>query len=279
MRSKLRTTFATAAAAAMVLGTAGLAVASDVDVSVVDVTAPTDAVSIEQGQSAPITIRASVTGNQDGTATFEVYRDWTLVGGMFVGSNPEEFTVAPRTAQDPADTFTTSGQITVDSAQEVGGPFTLAVEAFDITNDNKTGAKLSARGSSNYEVTVLEAASSWDFAGYYSPVDMTGWNTVKGGSTVPLKFNVWENDTRAAELTDVDETVQGFMTRSIDCSETAEDGDEVAGDTTGKTVLRYDGEAGQFIQNWKTPKEPGACYKAVMVLKDGQRITAKFLLK
>jgi hypothetical protein len=162
MRSKFRTTFATAAAAALVIGSAGLAVASDVGVAVVDVDAPTNAVSIEQGKSAPINITARVTGAQAGTATFEIYRDWTLSEGVFTGSNPQEFTVGSRAGGDPAEVFSTTGQVTVDAAQAAGGPYTLAVSAFDITNSNSTGAKLQAGASSNYEVTVLEAPSAED---------------------------------------------------------------------------------------------------------------------
>ena len=33
-------------------------------------------------------------------------------------------------------------------------------------------------------------------SGYYQPVDMNGvWNTVKGGSTVPLKFELFAGTT------------------------------------------------------------------------------------
>jgi hypothetical protein len=139
----------------MVLTTA--VIASDVDVAVVDVTAPIDAVTLAPGETASITINMSVTGQQAGTATFEIYRDWTLDAGVFVGSNAEEFTVPPRAAQDSATTFTAAGTVTVASTQAAGGPFILEVGAFDITNSNATGAKLAAGDSSHYEVTVTGA--------------------------------------------------------------------------------------------------------------------------
>ena len=81
---------------------ASMALASDVDVSVVDVTDPTGSVSLAPGASGSITINMSVTGNQAGTATFEVNRDWSLAGGVFTGSDPQEFTVPVRAAGDPA---------------------------------------------------------------------------------------------------------------------------------------------------------------------------------
>ncbi|HEX5039937.1 MAG TPA: PxKF domain-containing protein [Candidatus Limnocylindria bacterium] len=135
----------------LVLATATFA--SDVDVSVVDVTVPTTSVTLAPGGSGSITINMSVTGNQVGTATFEVNRDWVLSGGTFTGSNPQEFTVPPRGGGDPATTFTTTGTVSVASAHGPG-TFALAVGAFDITNSNATGAKLGAGDSSNYQVTV-----------------------------------------------------------------------------------------------------------------------------
>ena len=142
-----------------VLGGA-VALASGVDVAVVDVTSPTDAVSLAPGGTASIKIDMSVTGNQIGNATFEVYRDWTLSGGTFTGSNPQEFAVAPRGAGDPATTFSTAGTVTIAAGQAAGGPFVLKVGAFDITNTNSTGAKLAAGESSSYSVTVEAPAKA-----------------------------------------------------------------------------------------------------------------------
>lgn len=133
---------------------AGLALASSVDITaVVDVTVPTGSVILAPGASGAITINMRVTGNQEGTATFEVSRDWTLSGGTFTGPNPETFTVNPRAPTDPATTFSTTGTVTVDSGQSAG-TFTLAVSAFAITNTNTTGAKLTDGSDSNYQVTV-----------------------------------------------------------------------------------------------------------------------------
>jgi len=132
--------------------------ASDVDASVVDVTAPTGSVELAPGASAPIVITLTVSGKQEGTATFKVYKDWTLSGGTFTGSNPETFTVGPREAQDPHEFFYAYGTVTV-AAEQAPGTFTLEVGAFGITNSNPTGAKLGARYLSSYQVTVLAAPS------------------------------------------------------------------------------------------------------------------------
>jgi len=115
---------------------------------------------------------------------------------------------------------------------------------------------------------------AWSLNGFYQPVDMGGvWNTVKGGSTVPLKFEVFA----ANELTDVG-VVQGFALTKVSClGSGAEDPVEMV--TTGGTSLRYDGVAGQFIQNWQTPKTAGICYIVTMTTDDGSSLSANFKLK
>ena len=50
--------------------------------------------------------------------------------------------------------------------------------------------------------------------------------------------------------------------------------------STGGTVLRYDGPAGQFIQNWQTPKTAGKCYKVTMTAADAvSKLIAYFKTK
>jgi hypothetical protein len=493
---------------------AAVAFASDVVVAVVDVSDPTNAVELAPGGSAAITINMSVTGRQEGTATFEVNRNWSLSGGVFTGSNPQEFTVAPRAAGDPATSFSTTGTVSVAAGHAAGGPFTFSVGAFDITNSNSTGAKLNAGASGTYAVTVaappppsdttapdisyvlnpadpdgsngwyisdvtvtwsvvdnestissstgcgpttisadtagttltcsatsaggtasesvtikrdatapvvnpasvnnttwrntplsqvftasdapsgladasdasftltasaesVDASTSttvsktvfdnagnstsrsvsalidmtdptvalvggpadeasyvfgsvpaaptcsasdalsglagacsvagysaavgthtvtasaidnagnnasasatytvlaWTLTGFYSPVDMNGVvNTVKGGSTVPLKFEVFAGPT---ELTSTS-GVQSFVQTKIAC-DTSASLDEIEIVTTGGTSLRYDATGGQFIQNWQTPKQAGACYRVTMTTQDGSTLVALFKLK
>lgn len=159
MRALGKSAAAGLTAAALIFTGAGLAIASGVDSSVVDTTAPTGSVSVNAGASTPIVIKLTVTGNQVGTATFEVYRDWSLAGGVFSGSNSQQFTVSPRAAQDAATTFTTTGTVSVAAAQATG-TFPLSVPAFDITNSNGTGAKLGAGQASSYSVTVLGAPTN-----------------------------------------------------------------------------------------------------------------------
>jgi hypothetical protein len=116
---------------------------------------------------------------------------------------------------------------------------------------------------------------AWDAKGFYAPVDMGGvLNTVKGGSTVPLKFELFAG---TSELTDV-AAVKSFTTQKVNCDGSAP-ADAIEITSTGGTSLRYDSTGGQFIQNWKTPTGAGTCYRAIMEAQDGTRISALFKLK
>jgi hypothetical protein len=127
-------------------------------------------------------------------------------------------------------------------------------------------------GSSDSKTFQIAA---WTLKGFYAPVDMGGvWNTVKGGSTVPLKFEVFSGSN---ELTSTS-AITSFTAAKVTCSTGTEDVVENF-TTTGATTLRYDSTGGQFIQNWQTPKSAGACYKVTMTSADGSSISALFKLK
>jgi hypothetical protein len=123
------------------------------------------------------------------------------------------------------------------------------------------------------EGAVNDAILAWTLSGFYRPVDMNGiLNTVKGGSTVPLKFEVFAGTT---ELTDT--VIVSTLVKQVTCNATIEDTIEVL--ATGGTSLRYDWTSGQFIFNWQTPKLPGKCYSVTLTTLDGSSITALFKLK
>jgi hypothetical protein len=216
------------------LGTISAAWGSDVDVAVVDTTAPTGSVTLAPGATGQITINLSVSGAQAGTATFEVYKSWTLSNGVFTGSNPEELTVGPRAGGAPATTFSRTGSLTVDCAQPTSAtPTVLRVEAFDITNSNATGAKLVVGDPSSYSVTVSgPPASSCDSTppqiGYVldpsTPNGSNGW--YKSGS-VSLTWTVSEPETPGSLVKTgcVDQTVAGDqLATTYSCSATSAGG-------------------------------------------------------
>jgi hypothetical protein len=113
--------------------------------------------------------------------------------------------------------------------------------------------------------------------GFYNPVDMGGvYNTVKNGSTVPLKFEVF----RVGSDQEISDTsiVQPLTVTRINCSSGTEDLIETIASTNG-TGLRYDVTGSQFIYNWHTPRKAGTCYRVTVETVDGSSISALFKLK
>ena len=100
-------------------------------------------------------------------------------------------------------------------------------------------------------------------------------NTVKGGSTVPLKFNVY--DCHNMEITNVSYILfQSAQYAEYPCGASNEVPLEDV-PNTGATQLRYDGN--QFIQNWKIPNTKGKCYVVRVTTIDGSYIEAYFKTK
>lgn len=124
-------------------------------------------------------------------------------------------------------------------------------------------------------------------SGFHSPVGITNtyagtppaapaiWNTIKGGQTVPLKFNLFAT-AGGTELTNVTD-VLGFSLAALPCSVGAEDPLDPDFVMQGATTLRYTG--GQFIQNWETPKGASRCYRVTMTARDGSLLSAFFKTK
>jgi hypothetical protein len=101
-------------------------------------------------------------------------------------------------------------------------------------------------------------------------------NTVKNGSTVPLKFEIFAGSN---ELTDP-ANVMSLGAQQVACSAFNGDAlDDIELIATGGTALRYDTTAGQFVYNWKTPAKANTCYVVKMTTDDGSSLSAQFKLK
>ncbi|WP_130648686.1 YDG domain-containing protein [Egicoccus halophilus] len=187
-----------------------------------------------------------------------------------------------------------------DAVRLTGGTATFDTAA---VGSGKTvtlnGASLSGTDAGNYTlvvpVTAKASITAWNAQGhgFHQPVGAansvfvaapatapaatasTVWNSAKGGSTIPLKFNVLaggvEQTTTAA--------VTGFTATKLTCN-TGATSDEVDFVTTGSTTLRYDAADKQFIQNWQTPKVTAdGCYRATVTFADGSSLSAFFRLR
>ncbi|MDQ3416632.1 MAG: PxKF domain-containing protein, partial [Actinomycetota bacterium] len=156
----------------------------------------------------------------------------------------------------------------LDSCTVSGGGGSVGSHAYTATATDK--AANSASDTLNYSVL------GWSLKGFTSPVDMGGvLNTVKGGSTVPMKFRVFAG---SEELTSTS-AIASFKTQKVNCASSSGTEDAIEVLSTGATSLRYDTTGGQFIQNWKTPTGAGVCYSATATTQDGSSISALFKTK
>jgi hypothetical protein len=164
-----------------------------------------------------------------------------------------------------------------DALSGLGGSCTVAGYSDAIGDPAVTASAIDKAGNSA-SASASYSVLAWTLNGFYKPVDMGGlipvWNTIKGGSTVPLKFEVFAG---ATELTDIS-VVKSLNAVPVSCTLGWEDAIEALS-STGGTNLRYDWTAGQFIYNWQTPKKPGSCYRVTMTTEDGSLLSALFKLK
>jgi hypothetical protein len=163
-----------------------------------------------------------------------------------------------------------------------------------------TGATLTGSDAGNYELLGVDNTTASILAwtaqghGFYQPVGVpnstfvaapgsapsasssTVYVTAKGGSTVPLKFNLYADGIEKQSTSDI-----GAFTvvKLNSCAAgAAEEPAEFV--TSGKTELRYDSKEGQFIQNWQSPKVNGdTCYRATVTFADGSSLSAFFRLR
>jgi hypothetical protein len=104
---------------------------------------------------------------------------------------------------------------------------------------------------------------------------------VKGGQTVPLKFNVFAGSVEKTGADAFTNIATAFQAAKMTSCTNAADTDPVdyTITATGSTTLRYDPSGMQWIYNWQTPKVTAtACYRTYVTFADGSSIEAFFQL-
>lgn len=173
------------------------------------------------------------------------------------------------------------GTPTCTAADVLSGPNGCSVTGYSTAVGSHTmTAKAYDVAGNSFSETRTYTVSAWTLSGFFQPVDNPGllnlgWNSVKNGSTVPLKFRIFAGPT---ELTSTS-YVQSFTSVQVACDIASLLADPIEITTTGGTSLRYDTTGGQFIENWQTPKKAGQCYRVTMTTLDGSTLSANFKLK
>lgn len=235
------------------------------------------------GSTAPVlgegetTVWAKATNCGLSTIAFKTYKVDSNAPSISISGVPASFHfgLAPAVTPTCVGIDPTPGSGLTGSCTISGWNPAAAVGDHTVTGSQSDVAGNEGQNTAGY--TVL----AWTLKGFYHPVDMVPpsspdtivWNTVKSGSTVPLKFEVSAGTT---ELTDP-AFVRPLFAKQVACVGSVEDGIEVT--TTGGTSLRYDATSGQFINNWQTPRNAGSCYKVTMTTADNSSLSAYFKLK
>jgi hypothetical protein len=243
---------------------------TDAESDVTSTTGCQDETFTTDGTHSP-SCSATSAGGTAGPVTVDVKRDATAPEVAFTGGPADGATYYfgdPISAATCDATDATSG-VDEDGCTVTGGGTTVGAHVLTASASDNAGNA----GTAQRSYSVL----AWTLDGFYRPVTMDSGtvNTVKAGSTVPLKFNVYKGTT---PMTSGIGAV--FTAKKVGCdgSDDATSVDEFA--TTGGTSLRYDALGGQWVQNWATPANgKGSCYRVTMKTDDGSSISADFKLK
>jgi hypothetical protein len=148
--------------------------------------------------------------------------------------------------------------------------YSTAVGSYTLTATATDNAGRTTTATRSYSVL------SWTTKGFYQPVDMGAnvFNTVKGGSTVPLKFEVFAGTTELTSVAQIKSLTYKWIVAPVGCTT-----DDIELTATGGTSLRYDTTSGQFVYNFQTPKQPGKSLTVTITMQDGSTISANFMLK
>lgn len=214
---------------------------------------------------------AGNTGNASFTITVVDTTPPAVTVPADVTTDPTSLTGAVVTYSGQSAVDVVDGSVAVSCAPPSGSSFGFGTTTVTCTSTDMAGNT----GSGSFTVTV----NNLTFRGFYQPVDMNVLNTVKGGSTVPVKWELF--GAGGIEFTSTAAVVSGWpKAQKVDCGTLGSLGeDAIETVATGATSLRYDATAGQYIYNWQTPRQAGTCWRLDIEFVDGTTKSASFKLK
>jgi hypothetical protein len=221
-----------------------------------------------------VSCTAADRAGNDASASFTVSVVDTTPPAVMV---PADITTGPTSVAGAKVTFSASATDLVDGAVTPVTCSPASGSQFGFGTTQVTCSATDAHGntgSSSFRVTV----SPFTFTGFFRPVDnLPALNTVKNGSTVPVKWKLQGEG--GMELSDVS-AVESARAALISCDAVASELETpVEVTTTGSTALRYDATAMQFVFNWQTPRQAGTCWRLEVRFVDHETRSAHFKLK
>lgn len=198
-----------------------------------------------------------------------------------VDTTAPSVTPGSNVSSGPTGAFGASVSYGAASATDiVDGPLTASCtpasgSAFGFGNTTVTCSATDTAGNTG-SATLTVTVNGFTFNGFFSPVAMVGTNSVKAGSTVPVKFRLTGEG--GMLITDT-AAVSSVMIQQYSCGTTDAVGNEVTPVSTNGLGLRYDATGTQFIYNWKVPAGAFKCYTLTVTTTDGASKSAKFSTK
>jgi len=126
-------------------------------------------------------------------------------------------------------------------------------------------------GASNTGASSFKVFVTYNFNGFFQPINNTATNSVKAGSAIPVKFNLGGN----MGLNIFDGGAPRYALTS--CSFNVDEISDAETVNAGGSSLTYDAAANQYVYVWKTDKGwANRCLQLQVLLKDGTLHTANF---
>lgn len=207
-------------------------------------------------------------------------------GQLVLGSNNQVSTTVTVAFSDPAGTldepYTTaidcgngtsaSGNSTTHGSSAGVCTYTAAQVGFRTISATVTD---NDGGVSAPKTTQVQVIYNW--TGFFQPVDNDNLNLAKGGSAIPVKFNLGGN--QGLLIFYVGDTYAYPNSSKVNCNDIHEDQDTIEETVNaGGSSLTYGGS--QYIYVWKTEKAwVGQCRRLDMKLKDETTHSAYFKFK